>query len=156
MGPPSVIDMATALAGVARIGLDTAPIIYYVEEQQHYFPRSFAFFERIARGELRGYSSVLTLTETLTHPRRMGNEATIRAYQTLLLDSENLSLLDVNAAIADTADLRARHNLRTPDAIQIATALAAGCEVFLTNDREFRRVTELRVVVLDELTLATE
>lgn len=150
-------DIATALAGVARIGLDTAPIIYYVEQQPRYFPLSLVFFERIALGTLRGYSSVITLTEALTHPRRTGNSASIRAYETLLLHSENLSLLNVNAAIADTAaTLRARHNLRTPDALQIATALAAGCEAFVTNDRALRRVTELRIVVLDELTLATE
>ncbi len=154
MGSSSVTSIDGALAGAARIGLDSAPIIYYVEKQPRYFPLSLAVFERIARGGLRGYSSVITLTETLTHPRRAGNEAIIGAYETLLLDSESLSLLDVNATIAaSAADLRARHNLRTPDAIQIATALAAGCEAFLTNDRELRRVSALRVLVLDELTL---
>jgi predicted nucleic acid-binding protein len=39
------------------------------------------------------------------------------------------------------------------DALQIAVALEAGCEAFLTNDRTLKRVTELRVLVLDELEL---
>ncbi len=34
-------------------------------------------------------------------------------------------------------------------AFQIVAALASGCEAFLTNDVMFRRVTELRVLVLD-------
>jgi len=39
--------------------------------------------------------------------------------------------------------------------IAIAGALSAGCEAFLTNDADLRRVTELRVLVLDELELST-
>ncbi|HEX8180785.1 MAG TPA: hypothetical protein VF525_14645 [Pyrinomonadaceae bacterium] len=38
-----------------------------------------------------------------------------------------------------------------PDALQIATALQAGCEAFLTNDAARQRVTDLRVLVLDQL-----
>ena len=150
-------NIAGTLAGVARIGLDSAPIIYYVEKQPRYFPLCLAVFERIARGDLHGYGSIITLTETLTHPLQSGNQLGIDAYKTLLLNSENLSLLRVDAAIAEAAaDLRARHNLRTPDALQIATALAAGCEAFLTNDHQLRRVTDIRVIVLDELTLTVE
>ncbi|WP_225896572.1 type II toxin-antitoxin system VapC family toxin [Amazonocrinis nigriterrae] len=38
-------------------------------------------------------------------------------------------------AIAETAaQLRADSNLRTPDAIQIATAIRAGASFFVTND----------------------
>ncbi|MFB2977929.1 type II toxin-antitoxin system VapC family toxin [Microseira sp. BLCC-F43] len=47
--------------------------------------------------------------------------------------------------------IRSRYNLQLPDAFQIAIALAANCEAFLTNDVILRRVTELRVLVLDEL-----
>lgn len=46
--------------------------------------------------------------------------------------------------------------LRTPDALQIAAALVAGCEAFLTNDAGLKRVTELRVLVLDELEMVGE
>jgi predicted nucleic acid-binding protein len=41
--------------------------------------------------------------------------------------------------------------LRLPDALQIAVALEAGCEAFLTNDLTLKRVVELRVLVLDDL-----
>jgi len=51
------------------------------------------------------------------------------------------------------AELRARHNLRTPDALQIAAALVTGCQAFLTNDGSLKRVTDLSVLVLDELSL---
>ncbi len=68
--------------------------------------------------------------------------------------SPNFYMLPVNVAIAESAaDLRARYNLRAPDAIQIAAALSAGCEAFLTNDAALKRVTELQVLILDELEL---
>jgi len=63
-------------------------------------------------------------------------------------------MIDVDGMIAErAADLRARYNLRTPDAIHIATAIVAGCDAFLTNDLALRRVTELRVLTLSTLAL---
>jgi predicted nucleic acid-binding protein len=51
------------------------------------------------------------------------------------------------------ATLRAVYDLRTPDALQIATALEFNCQAVLTNDKQLQRVTELRVLILDELEL---
>jgi predicted nucleic acid-binding protein len=49
------------------------------------------------------------------------------------------------------AELRARYNLTLTDAFQVACALDAGCEAFLTNDFGLKRVTEIQVIVLDAL-----
>lgn len=63
-----------------------------------------------------------------------------------------IRLIDLTAAIAqEAARLRATHNLRTPDAIQIATALQAGASAFLTNDAHLAIVPDLQVIVLDKL-----
>ncbi|MBD1920857.1 PIN domain-containing protein [Microcoleus sp. FACHB-831] len=47
--------------------------------------------------------------------------------------------------------IRARHNLALPDAFQIVVALAAECEAFLANDAILRRVTEVQIMVVDDL-----
>jgi predicted nucleic acid-binding protein len=39
------------------------------------------------------------------------------------------------------------------DAFQVAVAIASGCDAFLTNDIALKRVTELGVIVLDEMEL---
>lgn len=97
---------------------------------------------------------MVTLTGVLTRPYRVGDDALVRRYRRFLLRSRNYSLDSIDGAIAEqAADLRARYGLRTPDVLQIATALAAGCTAFLTNDTRLQRVTELRVLVLDELEL---
>jgi predicted nucleic acid-binding protein len=64
-----------------------------------------------------------------------------------------LSLPTTSQIAERAADLRARYNLRTPDALQLVTALEAGCAAFLTNDLALRRVTDLRVLALSALAL---
>ena len=60
--------------------------------------------------------------------------------------------MPVNAEVAGyAADLRAQYELRTPDALQIAAAKTANCQVFLTNDKALKRVEAVRVLVLNEL-----
>jgi predicted nucleic acid-binding protein len=49
------------------------------------------------------------------------------------------------------AQLRAIHSrLRTPDALQLATALAVSATAFVTNDRELPPIPGLRIVNLDD------
>lgn len=144
--------LAEALAGVARLGFDTAPFIYFIERHPHYTGRLREIYQRVDTGTLAGFSSVVTLTEVLTRPRQVQDTALEGAYRDLLLHSRHFTLIPIDAAIAaNAAALRAQYRLRTPDALQIAAAQAVGCEAFLTNDAALRRVTELRVLVLDDL-----
>lgn len=144
--------LADALSGVTAIGLDTSIFIYFVERHPRYVALARDIFRRINDGEIAGYSSVLTLTEALTYPKRMGNLALVEEHRSVLTTGRNFTLLDTTPTIADiAADLRARHGLRTPDAIQLASALAVGCQAFLTNDARLRRVADLRVLALDDL-----
>jgi predicted nucleic acid-binding protein len=131
-----MITLDDALTNVIALGFDTA------------------IFQRVANGTLRGLTSVITLSEVLVHPLGQGNTPLRDAYFRLLLNSRDFATLSIDAAIAErAAELRARYGLRTPDALQIATALIAGCTAFLTNDVRLKRVTELRVLVLDDLML---
>ena len=60
-------------------------------------------------------------------------------------------MIPIDVEIADSAsELRSRHNLRTPDALQIAAVLSVGCEAFLTNDKRLKHVDDLRVIILDD------
>jgi predicted nucleic acid-binding protein len=146
--------LAQALAGVTQIGFDTSPFIYYVEGNPTHFAVCDDVFRRLTNGEFVGYTSVVTLTETLTLPRRLGNASLETVYQSFLTSTRNLTMLRIDAAIADfAAHLRSRYNLRTPDALQIACAVATGCQAFLTNDNALKRVTNLRILVLSDLTL---
>lgn len=141
-----------ALAGVTKLGIDTSPFIYFVERHPVYIDRVREIFRRVDAGEVAGYTSVLTVTEVLTQPKQAGNHQVEADYRAMLYQSRHLDLVGIDAAIAErAADLRAAYRLRTPDALQIAAALAAGCEAFLTNDVALQQVQQLHVLVLDEL-----
>jgi predicted nucleic acid-binding protein len=154
MGAPAMMKLDDALAGVTSLGLDTAPIIYFVEANPKYDALVTEIFRRIDTGEFGGVTSVVTVTEVLVQPIRRGDTELEQDYLDLLLDSANFAtmLMDTDTA-KRAAALRAKYNLRTPDAIQIATALETDCQAFLTNDLPLKRVTELRVLALDELEL---
>ena len=144
-----------ALVSVISLGLDTSPFIYFVECDPLRIDVAREVFRRVDTGVIVGFCSVITLTEVLTQPKRAKNVTLENEYRSLLLSSRNLSLVTITPAIADRAsDLRATYRLRTPDALQIAAALDSGCEAFLTNDFQLKRVAELRVLVLDELELS--
>ena len=141
-----------ALTGITALGFDTAPLIYLVERHPAYADIVREIIRRVDTGVMAGYSSVVTLTEVLTLPKRLGNAALEQAYRDVLLHSRNFTLMHIDSAIAEeAAALRADYTLRTPDALQMATALHAGCQGFLTNDTALKRIASHRVLVLDEL-----
>jgi predicted nucleic acid-binding protein len=70
----------------------------------------------------------------------------------LLSTFPNLDWVAPDLAIADrAAEIRALHRLRTPDALQIATAVCRGATAMLTNDPEFARVPQIEIGVLDQV-----
>lgn len=146
--------LTDALAGVTRLALDTSPIIYFVEAHPDYDALTTEIFRRITEGEVVGVTSVITLMEVLVQPLSQGRTQLAQDYANLLVNSTHLSVMPIDATVAQhAARLRAQYRLRTPDALQIAVALEAGCQAFLTNDAAFQRVAGLEVLVLNELRL---
>ncbi len=134
------------------VGLDTAPLIYFIEENPNYLDVTDAFFEAMFRGDFSVVTSVLTITEVLVYPLRQGNTALAQQYREILFNSQGLTTIEVFPEIAENAaQLRANYNLRTPDAIHLATAIRGGASFFLTNDARLPSLPALTVLVLDQL-----
>ena len=136
------------------VALDTAPFIYFLEIFPKYSPLVDPFFEALEVGEVYAVTSVLTLVEVLVHPIRRRNPELAGQYRQILLSSDHLRMAPVSLDIAEeAARLRAKFNLRAPDAIQFATAITSGTDFFLTNDRQFLKVSGEgpEVLVLDRL-----
>ena len=76
----------------------------------------------------------------------------VQKYRQILHHAKGLTIYNLTPDIAEqAAALRAKYNLRTPDAIQVAASLHGGATIFLTNDRGLQRVAEINVLVLDNL-----
>ncbi len=149
-----MILLADAFKGVTRVGFDTAPIIYFVEAHPTYNPIVTAIFQGIDQTHYTGYTSSISLCETLTMPFKVGDLVLAERYRDLLLHSLNFITLPITAPIAESAaKLRVRYQLRTPDALSVATAIITDCDLFLTNDVHLKRITEMPVLLLDDLGL---
>jgi predicted nucleic acid-binding protein len=139
------------------VGFDTMPLIYYIEENSNYSNVVDPFFEAIERSEFRVVTSIVTLLKVLVHPIRNGDAILAQEYRDLLFNTEDLSTMEVDQGIAEeAARLRASYNIRTPDSIQMATAISVGASFFLTNDTRLPSLPNLKTLVLDELKKGSE
>jgi predicted nucleic acid-binding protein len=130
--------------------LDTVAFIYLIEEHPRFLPLLEPVFGDIDAGRLRAVASSLALLEVLAVPYRAGDLALAARYEQVLTHSRGIELVEIDRSqLRAAAHLRAAHRaIRTPDAIQIAAALAAGCSAFVTNDRDLPELPRLPVLQL--------
>ena len=145
-----------ALDGIGLLYVETAPFIYFVEQHPTYIERMRAIFRHVDPERTQVITCAITLTEVLTMPIKLMQQRYQQEYREMLLNTEAITVRSVDATIAEqAAQFRAKYSLRTPDALHIATAISAQCQAFLTNDLGLKRVTEVTILVLDELQTST-
>jgi len=135
-----------------RIALDTSIFIYQLEPNPKYLAHTDAIFSWLERPGSTAITSTTTMTELLVLPYREGDEQRANDFYGLLSTYPNLDWIAPNLAIADlAAQIRALHRLRTPDALQAATAVHSLATGLITNDPLFERVERFETLVLDQL-----
>jgi predicted nucleic acid-binding protein len=144
-----------ALPASGVVYVDTSAVIYAVEQIEPYLSAAAPLWDALDAGRQEIATSELTLLEVLVKPMRDGDATLAALYRRVLLGTIGMNSAPIRLSILErAAEIRATHGLRTPDVIQAATALDAGCVLFVTNDPIFRRVTGLSVAVLDEIVAA--
>ncbi len=119
-----------------RLRVDSCIVIYLVERHPLYEPRLREELEGLEGAELA--ISPLVRLEVLVRPLRDGDEDLAQLYRLFL--AEQL-MLDMPEEVYDAAlSLRAKHTLKTPDALHLATAQYHGCSQFWTNDNRLGKV----------------
>ena len=116
-----------------KIFVDTAPLIYFIEDSNDYVQKLNELF--CNKNNCRFVTSVITLSEVLVMPLREENTWLAKQYEDILTQTDNFQIYEINQQIAkETAILRAKYSIKTPDAIQLATAKYCSADYFLTND----------------------
>ena len=133
--------------------LDTAPVIYFVEENSHYLGAVSPFFAAVASGVLQAVTSVVTFSEVLVIPIRTRNSNLAELYQEVLSIDRGIGVYSITQQIAEeAARIRATYRrIRTPDALQMATAVIAGAHYLLTNNKALPNLPGLQMLVVDDL-----
>jgi predicted nucleic acid-binding protein len=132
------------IAPGALLLVDSAPIIYVLESHPKFGARFKPLFEAHSDGRVRFAVTTITVAEVLTGPLQSGDEALAKRYRTIL---ESWHVVELTVDIAESAArLRASLRLGLADAIQAASALATNATALVTHDRDFSRVTSLRIL----------
>ncbi len=140
-----------------KLGLDTSIFIFQVEENQKYLDLTNQIFVWLEGTKARAVTSTITMLEVLAQPYRLSDIDRVNKFYALLSTYPHLEWIEPTLEVADlAARLRAQYNLRTPDALQIATALSWQATGFISNDPVFQRVAEMETLILDEMLTADE
>jgi predicted nucleic acid-binding protein len=132
--------------------LDTSIFIYQLEANVRYLALTNHIFSWLEQPGSSSITSTTTMTEVLVQPYRALDEQRVDEFFGLLSTYPNLEWIAPDLQIADrAAQIRARHRLKTPDALQAATAVQARATGLITNDPVFERVDEFDTLVLEQL-----
>lgn len=128
-----------------RVYLDTAPSIYMVERIS---PYASVASQRLSMPEIILVASDLTRMECRIMPLRMNNTTLLQEYDDFFAQTVN-EIIGLSRQVMDyAAEVRAQFGFKTPDAIHLAAAVVAGCDVFYTNDLRLDKFPHLTVEVV--------
>jgi len=140
----SLASLQRALDGKKHVALDTG---IFIAAQDAGDPRRACagwLLTSVERGRFRCTISVINAAELFVGAIAKGSDAGITT-QSYVRNFPNLAVTPLTLDLAtDAADIRAKTGLSLPDAIVIATAMAASCDVLIHGDREWRRVHTYR------------
>jgi len=132
-----------------KLFVDTAPIIYFIEEHPVYINEVSDIFARTAEGTVQVVTSVITLIEVLTKPYKLGQNYIVDVYKDFFSNSKGFSVMSINTGIAElTAKIRAEFGFKVPDALQLAIFEHNDCDFFVTNDKQLEIYDNKRVYIL--------
>lgn len=133
------------------VAFDTNVFIYWLDSGSPLFRQSVSALELLKSPGVSAVTSVLTITELLAGLRSSAGQSVSD-----ILDDfgDKLGVMPIDKSIAELAgELRQKFkNLRTPDALHIATALNAGAKTFITNDYGLSKLSfGIDIMLLEEL-----
>lgn len=145
MGKISFDFLAEKILVGKRIALDSMIFIYLLEHHEKYFLLVNFIFELLEKEKIEAVTSIISPLEVLSTPKLFGRQDQISLYSRFFKEEKNLTIYEIDWKIIErSADFRRAYGLRTPDAIQLATAQIAKATVFFTNDENYKKVLEAK------------
>lgn len=135
-----------------RVFIDTAPIIYFLENSPLYMELMEKFFSRCVKEHIQIVTSTLTIEEYLVLPYSYGKMEYVDNFKRFI-EYMDIEVVDIDAEIAEQgAKIRGQYkNFKAMDALQIAAAVAKKCDMFFTNDKQLRQEKELPCITMEDI-----
>ena len=135
-----------------RVFVDTSPIIYYLENSSLYLDKVKRFFAKCIEEKIQIVTSAITIEEYLVFPYSSDKMEFADNFKRFI-EYMHIEVVDINFTIAEQgAKIRSQYkNFKAMDALQVATALVSGCDMFFTNDKQLRQEKELPCMTMEDL-----
>ena len=124
---------------MSKVFFDTNVFIYMFEGLEPNRSRVLAIRKRMLNRGDRIVTSAMTLGEILVKPTKLGQTSLIEQYDQAVRSAAQVVNFDAQIAWR-YASLRATHNIRNADAIQLACAAHLGVDLFITNDQHLHKL----------------
>lgn len=129
------------------VALDTNVFIYYFEGDKTFGKKAKLIFDQLTEKRLKAVVNITALAEILSSPNL--HEKAVKETKKLFLSVPSLEIYHVDENITlESTRIRRKYNFRLFDAIQLATAIIAHADVFITNDKKLLRCKEIKVLLL--------
>jgi len=139
-----------------KVYFDTNVLIYLIEKNLTYHDKIASLIASLDQQGCEVFTSELTLAECLVKPFADDDKQSQAIYTKNIKNSDFLKVKPVTRKIlVEAARLRSLYKNKLPDSIHLATALAAGCDVFVGNDKKIKAGSEIGLLILDQ-TFLTE
>ena len=135
-----------------RVFIDTAPIIYFLENSSIYMESMKKFFTRCMKEHIQIVTSTLTIEEYLVSPYSKGKLEYVDNFKRFI-EYMKMEVVDIDSSIAEQgAKIRGQYkNFKAMDALQIATSIVKKCDMFFTNDKQLRQEKELPCMTMEDI-----
>ena len=130
-----------------RVFLDSCIVIYLIQAPEPIRDAVRDALNPPGKAAPQACISALTRLECRVWPLRQGATQLLAEFDRFFA-SRDLRRARLTAAVFDLAtELRAVHNVKTPDALHLAAAINWGCDEFWTNDQRIPKAVQSRIAI---------
>lgn len=143
--------MNKALEKSRVLFLDTGAVVRLLQMHPDYYPVVSSVLDFAYENNLTILVSNVTLFELSKKAFAAGEGLLSRQYREFFEHSRNVKACEVTGEIAVKAAELAAKGLSTEESMRLATAYVSGADCILTDCTAFRDMTDIPVVLLDEV-----
>lgn len=137
-----------------KLFLDACTVIYLIESQQQLGNKTRIVVTQALQNKAQLIISRLSFLECRVLPLKTKDDDLLLRYNQFF-KLPDLQIVELTADVINLAtDLKVNYpsSLRTPDALQLACALKANSDTFLTGDKKLMSIQEIKVLVVTDQT----
>ncbi|WP_297698895.1 type II toxin-antitoxin system VapC family toxin [uncultured Fibrobacter sp.] len=144
--------MNRALEKSRVLFMDTGAIVRLLQMHPDYYPVVSSVFDHAYENNVTLLVSNVTLFELSRKAYASGEGVLARQYREFFEHSRNVKSCEVSGEIAvKAAEFAGKNNLGVEESLRLATAYVCGADCILTDCASMRDLTDIPVVLLDEV-----